>query len=973
MTIVTTGQITIADLNDGLNAYLTQDACLVATNADGSGGNYAIANSTMVIRQGNVDVSALWTVTASPGAGVTGALSVRTYAVSAMSVDTGFVDLTAAKQGETPITLRFTITKARQGVTGDRGTITASRAIAGTAWSDAEAQTAIADAGGGSPARGDVVTLFNTGANWSQTRVRTTGGTWALLAAFFGGDVLVDGTVVANKLAANSVTANKIEAGAIGAVHMQAGSVLASKITLTDFTNLVPDAEFAEIGTTWSNPAGTVTAIPAPSSDWNTPVVLRILSPGTSRTSAGRVFPVNSGETLFFQHEAQVVAGAGNITGQVQFSATADFAALLQTVSVAISSTTRTRAQETMVVPATARFARIRFVQAAGVDDAYVGTPILRRAASAELIVDGAITTLKLAAGAVSAEKLQAGSVLASKIAVTDFTNLVPDGEMLDSAAWTIPADWAMAPSSAFSSAGGLTYTYAGGSGNGSEALSRKFAIEEGKSYRFQYQTDGVATYRIQGQVVWFDAAGAAIGSPSAIDFSTTTGLQNRGADFSPPTGARTAALSFLVGRGNTTGNCSVGGVSCRLRMGGELIVDGAITAAKVGANEVIALTANIKDGLITNAKIADLSAAKLTAGTALASTITVNGTTLDLVEGRAADPAARINIVSTQIDPGKIVISGATTLADWRRGGDDTRIDGGAISANTIDANRLTIGSRNITVTGVTFDYNSPGANQVSWTAGHVRWINDTGTAVSTAISAGNATWSSGVRYIWFDKTGTLKTGTNIATAFAAENFVLATYMGGANLVTDYGRTVIDGSSIKTGTIDVTKLVAGQIITDSMIVAGAVARKWFGHKVDLSTVSDTKRTLFDFEFAGAPYYEVSGRAANPIVVDLRGQIRPGTTSSNTMLLAVEGSDDNWSSFTTLQQIEVAWAANNQNNWFDFSPRLIDTTAAGARGNMLKSFTTPYAKYRVTQIAVGATHWAQLAPGLTLIVEQISR
>ena len=943
MTIVTTGQITLSDLNDGLNAYLTQEACLVATASDGSGGNYAIANTTMVIRQGTADVSALWTVTASPGAGVTGALSVRTYSVSAMSVDTGFVDLTASKQGETPITLRFTITKAKQGFVGDRGTITTSRAITGTTWSDSEALTAISDAGGGSPARGDVVTLFNTGANWSQTRVRTTGGTWALLAAFFGGDVLVDGTVVANKLAANGATANKIEAGAVAAVHLQAGSVLASKIALTDFTNLVPDAEFAEIGTTWSNPAGTVTAIPAPTSDWNTPVVLRILSPGTSRTSAGRVFPVNSGETLFFQHEAQVVAGAGNITGQVQFAATADFAAVLETVGVAISASTRTRAQQTMVVPATARFARIRFVQAAAVDDAYVGTPILRRAASAELIVDGAITTLKLAAGAVSAEKLQAGSVLASKIAVTDITNLVRDSEMLDAGAWTMPAPWSLVTGLSFKSKGALRYAHAGGAGYDAPAVSRAFTVEVGRSYRIEYQTwaaSGV-TYRMQGAVRWQNAAGAQIGSLVEIDASTATLSQNRAADLTAPAGAVACEVTFAVDRTATTGVCHAAGVSCRLRMAGELIVDGAITAAKVGANEIIADLANIKDGLITNAKIADLSAAKLIAGTALASTITVNGTTLDLVETRAADPAARVNLGTTQIDPGKIVISGATTLADWRRGGDDTRIDGGAISANTISANKLTVGSRNTTVTGVLFDYDAA-TNTVSWTAGHIRWINDLGNAVSTPINAGSATWTTDVLYIFFSRpTATFSTARNLSTttavntAFADTALILATYMGSANLVTDYGQTIINGANIKTGTIDVNKLVAGQIITDSMIVAGAVARKWFGHKVDLSTVSDTKRTLFDFEFAGAPYYEVSGRAANPIVVDLRGQIRPGTTSSNTMLLAVEGSDDNWSSFATLQQIEVAWAANNQNNWFDFSPRLIDTTAAGARGNML--------------------------------------
>jgi len=46
------------------------------------------------------------------------------------------------------------------------------------------------------------------------------------------------------------------------------------------------------------------------------------------------------------------------------------------------------------------------------------------------------------------------------------------------------------------------------------------------------------------------------------------------------------------------------------------LIIDGSILARNIGTNEVIANTANIKDGIITNAKIVSLSVNKLTAGT---------------------------------------------------------------------------------------------------------------------------------------------------------------------------------------------------------------------------------------------------------------------------------------------------------------------------------------------------------------------
>lgn len=619
-------------------------------------------------------------------------------------------------------------------------------------------------------------------------------------------------------------------------------------------------------------------------------------------------------------------------------------------------------------------------IVATQITDLAITTPKLAASAViAEKIAADAIEAGKIAVGAVNARELAAGSIVASKLAVGDATNAYPDYDMRDAA---------------FYSSDGAGYTLNGVANqnvgdrelrlnaNG-EAWTGWCPIDGSADIRARAVTrGGVADPNLTGSVfVEFGSynGGAITPLRRVLVVERSNSTTQTATEVNMTAAAAENRFRFvLVRSGSYTGSfVTMAGLRVRKRMTGELIVDGAITAAKVGANQIVTQAANIADAVITDAKIANLSAAKLLAGTALTGSLTVDGTALSTVRGNAAtgaqDPVTRINAGLTQIDPGKIVISGATTLADWRRGGDQTRIDGGAISANTIDANKLRIGSRALTVTGVQFDYNVPGVNQVSWSAGHVRWINDAGSAISTAISAGSANWSSGVLYVYFDKSGTLKTTTNVATAFGADAAILATYMGGADLVTDHGRTVIDGATIKTGSITADRLQAGQIITDEMIVAGAVARKWFGHKVDLSTISDTKRTLFDFVFAAAPYFAISGRAANPIVIDLRGQIRPGTSGSNTVFLAVEGSDDDWASFVTLQSIEWAWPAGNQDSWFDFAPRIIDTTAVGGVGNMLKSGTTPYDKYRVTQIAVGATHWAQLAAGLNLVVEQISR
>lgn len=103
-------------------AVLTNDSHTVTTNTDGSGGSYGGATSTIMVYEGGSDVSASWTVTATPSAGVTGSLSGKTYTVTAMSVDTGYVDFTATRSGYATITKRFTIAKNKQGVKGDTGT-----------------------------------------------------------------------------------------------------------------------------------------------------------------------------------------------------------------------------------------------------------------------------------------------------------------------------------------------------------------------------------------------------------------------------------------------------------------------------------------------------------------------------------------------------------------------------------------------------------------------------------------------------------------------------------------------------------------------------------------------------------------------------------------------------------------------------------------------------------------------------------
>lgn len=86
------------------------------------------------------------------------------------------------------------------GSPGTRGTVN----LAGSgfaSWSDSAANSLIASNGYGSPINSDIVTLYN--ASFSQTRFYSS-GSWLVLSAYINGNLLVSGTLQADKIVAGS-------------------------------------------------------------------------------------------------------------------------------------------------------------------------------------------------------------------------------------------------------------------------------------------------------------------------------------------------------------------------------------------------------------------------------------------------------------------------------------------------------------------------------------------------------------------------------------------------------------------------------------------------------------------------------------------------------------------------------------------------------------------------------------------------
>lgn len=240
----------------------------------------------------------------------------------------------------------------------------------------------------------------------------------------------------------------------------------------------------------------------------------------------------------------------------------------------------------------------------------------------------------------------------------------------------------------------------------------------------------------------------------------------------------------------------------------GVSVTPGQVAEGDIAANAITA------DKILAG----EINGSHLNINTQLPPTITVGTTGVSI-----GNPAALVNLNSTVIQPGKIQISGATTLASWRDGTDTTKIAGGNIAANSILANSLTIGLRGIDIAGLEFGY-VVAENKVTWTAGVITYMNDAGVMTTQAISAGNAVWTSGTLYVaWQMGQGTLTASSNI-NAVAGANFVrLATYRGARDLVANYGRTIIDGASIVTGSITADQLSVGELITNNAQIKGGI------------------------------------------------------------------------------------------------------------------------------------------------------
>lgn len=218
-----TDRMTVVKVVEGsptVTGFLTNETSAVAALAAGEVLSYGYSGGTFKMFQGAVDVTGTavsYSVVSSTSVSVSIATT-GVYKIDRLVADSGSFVVRAVYSGTT-IDKAYSVTKSKSTFNGDsgvRGTVNIARSITGSVWSDAEANLAISNAGYGTPLTRDIVTLYNTSISYSESKFYNTSA-WTSLDAYINGNLLVTGTVVADKIATNTLTADKMVAGTITA------------------------------------------------------------------------------------------------------------------------------------------------------------------------------------------------------------------------------------------------------------------------------------------------------------------------------------------------------------------------------------------------------------------------------------------------------------------------------------------------------------------------------------------------------------------------------------------------------------------------------------------------------------------------------------------------------------------------------------------------------------------------------------
>lgn len=383
-----------------------------------------------------------------------------------------------------------------------------------------------------------------------------------------GAELIVDGAIVADKIATDAVTAGKVLANSITTAKIAALAVTAAEIA----TNAVTaDKIIANAITTAKINAGAVTATEIAS---NAVTTIKILADSVTT--------------------AKILAGSVTVNELASNSVTA--------VKIATNAVT---------------------ADAIAANAVEAGA-IKAGAITADKIGANAVTAAKIQAGAVGADQIAAGAIVSKHILISNFENIF-DGMGAEATSPLVRQSGASGWDGTITYKGQPTIIINGTDPNGTLYRMQNFPVNPGDQYFIRFfgrrngtwnGTTGNSKLRFGDQDgnlimgIAYDAASV----PNSATFAELSGY------LTIPDGVRSVGVTLT--NDGTTGWVRLGGFEMRLRNKGELIVDGAITANKIMTDAVTAnaiaagaiVSTHIAAGAVTATKIDVISLSAISA-----------------------------------------------------------------------------------------------------------------------------------------------------------------------------------------------------------------------------------------------------------------------------------------------------------------------------------------------------------------------
>ncbi len=255
---------------------------------------------------------------------------------------------------------------------------------------------------------------------------------------------IADGAIVTAKIGDAQITnakivtidAGKISTGFLDAARIQANTITVSKLAVTNMNNLAENSSFEYTGAWIVNAAADyfATSLARTGSQ-----CLRLVTTGALITTVATRDPiqVEEGETYSFSFWARTASGtspAGSLRASIRYGVTGVESGVNSSGgSQPTLTTTWQLVSCTVVIPAGMKFFRPEVRQeATATGTIYIDDAMLVRRADSSLIVDGAITALKLAANAVEADAIASNAVTAAKIAAGAITAVKISADAID-------------------------------------------------------------------------------------------------------------------------------------------------------------------------------------------------------------------------------------------------------------------------------------------------------------------------------------------------------------------------------------------------------------------------------------------------------------------------------------------------------------------------------------------------------------